>query len=206
MPLRRRTMELLAQHGVERTVDIAIDERPKAWRQIGSLQAQWRIVQVAQADKFDELAAHGGVKELSYAAGRLGIARVHGARGGLHTLTLHLCRVARKHQVVLVERRRVGHKGATPALGANQALIDEHLKGMAHGAARQPRFAHELHLGRQLVSTGVGAGGDAVAQRTRQTLVLGQVLFRRSAHANNLYLTCMLTKPSMYPTLQQNRC
>ena len=117
-------MEFLAQRGVERTVDIAIDERPKAWRQIGGFQAQRRIVQVTQADKFDELAAHGGVKELSYAAGRLGKARVHGARGGLHALALDLCRVARKHQVVLVERWRVGHKGATSALGAHQALVN----------------------------------------------------------------------------------
>ena len=124
MPLRRCAMELLSQRGVERTVDIAIDERPKAWRQIGGLQTQRRIVQVAQANKFDELAAHGGVKELSYAAARLGKTRVHRARGGLHALTLYLCRVARKHQVVLVERGRVGHKGATSALGAHQALVN----------------------------------------------------------------------------------
>ena len=124
MPLRRRTMELLAQRGVERTVDIAIDERPKAWRQIGGLQAQRRVVQVAQADKFDKLAARGGVKELSYAAGRLGKARVHRARGGLHALAFDLLGIARKHQVVLVERGRVGHKGATSALGAHQALVN----------------------------------------------------------------------------------
>ena len=124
VPLCRRAMEFLAQRGVERTVDIAIDERPKAWRQIGGLQTQRRIVQVAQADKFDELAAHGSVKELGYAAGRLGKARVHGARGGLHALTLDLCRIARKHQVVLVERGRVGHKGAASALGAHQALVN----------------------------------------------------------------------------------
>ena len=171
-------MELLSQRGVERTVDIAIDERLEAWRQVGGLQAQRRVVQVAQADKFDELAAHGGVKELSYAAGRLGKARVHGARGGLHALAFDLCRIARKHQVVLVECRRVGHKGTTSALGANQALVNEHLKGMAHGAARQPRFVHELHLGRQLVSACVDAGGDAVTQHARQALVLAQFLFR----------------------------
>ena len=116
-------MEFLAQRGVERTVDIAIDERAKAWRQIGGLQAQRRIVQVTQADKFDKLAAHGSVKELGHAAHCFGKARVHRARGGLHALTLYLCRVARKHQVVLVERGRVGHKGATPALGAHQALV-----------------------------------------------------------------------------------
>ena len=171
-------MELLSQRGVERTIDIAIDERLEAWRQVGGLQAQWRVVQVAQADKFDELAAHGGVKELSYAAGRLGKARVHGARGGLHALAFDLCRIARKHQVVLVECRRVGHKGTTSALGANQALVNEHLKGMAHGAARQPRFVHELHLGRQLVFACVDAGGDAVTQHARQALVLAQFLFR----------------------------
>ena len=193
-------MELLSQRGVERTVNIAIDERLEAWRQVGGLQAQRRVVQVAQADKFDELAAHGGVKELSYVAGRLGKARVHGARGGLHALAFDLLGIARKHQVVLVERGRVGHKGATPALGAHQALINEHLKGVAHGAARQPRFVHKLHLGRQLVSACVDAGGDAVAKRTRQALVLGQFLFRRSVHAINLYLTCMLTEQSMYPT------
>ena len=117
-------MEFLAQRGVERTVDIAIDERPKAWRQIGGLQTQRRIVQVAQADKFDELAAHGSVKELGHAARCLGKARVHRARGGLHSLTLDLCRVARKHQVVLMQCRRVGHKGATSALGAHQALVN----------------------------------------------------------------------------------
>ena len=77
-----------------------------------------------------------------------------------------------------MERRRVGHKGAAPALGSNQTLINEHLKGVAHGAARQPRFVHEFHLGRQLVSARVGAGGDAVAKRTRQALVLAQFLFR----------------------------
>ena len=77
-----------------------------------------------------------------------------------------------------MERGRVGHKGATPALGAHQALINENLKGVAHGAARQPRFVHELHLGRQLVSACVDAGGDAVAKRTRQALVLAQFLFR----------------------------
>ena len=77
-----------------------------------------------------------------------------------------------------MERGRVGHKGTTSALGANQALINEHLKGMAHGAARQPRFVHEFHLGRQLVSARVGAGGDAVAQHARQALVLAQFLFR----------------------------
>ena len=200
MPLRRRTMELLAQRGVERTVDIAIDERPKAWRQIGGLQAQWRIVQVTQADKFDKLAAHASVKELGHAAHCFGKARVHRARGGLHTLAFDLLGIARKHQVFLVERRRVSHKGAASALGANQALVNKHLKRVTHSAARQARFAHELHLGRQLVSARVDAGGDAITQRTRQTLVLGQVLFRRSAHANNLYLTCMLTEPSMYPT------
>ena len=90
-------MELLSQRGVERTVDIAIDERLEAWRQVGGLQAQWRIVQITQTDKFDELAAHGGVKELSYAAGRLGKARVHGACGGLHALTFDLLGIARKH-------------------------------------------------------------------------------------------------------------
>ena len=57
-----------------------------------------------------------------------------------------------------MERGRVGHKGAAPALGSNQTLINEHLKGMAYGAARQPRFVHEFHLGRQLVSARVGAG------------------------------------------------
>ena len=91
-----------------------------------------------------------------------------------------------------MQRRRVGHKGTAPALGAYQALINEHLKGMAHGATRQTRFVHEFHLGRQFVSARVGAGGDAVAQHARQTLVLGQFLFRRSAHTINLYLTCML--------------
>ena len=178
MPLCRRAMEFLAQRGVERTVDIAVDERLEAWRQVGGLQAQRRIVQITQADKFDELAAHGDIEELGRIARGLGKARVHRARGGLHTLTLDLCRVARKHQVVLVERRRVGHKGATPALGAHQALINEHLKGVAYGAARQPRFVHEFHLGRQLVSACIGAGGDAVAQHARQALVLGQSLFR----------------------------
>ena len=184
-------MEFLTQRGVERTVDIAIDERLKAWRQIGGLQAQRRIVQITQADKFDELAAHGDIKKPGHIARGLGKARVHRARGGLHALTLDLCRIARKHQVVFVERRRVGHKGATPALGAHQTLIDEHLKGMAHGAARQPRFVHEFHFGRQLVSACVGAGGNAVAQHARQALVLGQFLSRRSVHAINLYLTCM---------------
>ena len=77
-----------------------------------------------------------------------------------------------------MKRRRVGHKGTAPTLGANQALIDEHLKRVAHGAARQARFVHELHLGRQLVSACVDAGGDAVAKRTRQALVLAQFLFR----------------------------
>lgn len=77
-----------------------------------------------------------------------------------------------------MERRRVGHKGATPALGAHQTLVNEHLKGVAYGAARQLRFVHEFHLGRQLVSARVGAGGDAVAQHARQALVLGQSLFR----------------------------
>ena len=170
-------MELLAQRGVERTVDIAIDERPKAWRQIGGLQAQWRIVQVTQADKFDKLAAHASVKELGHAAHCFGKARVHRARGGLHALAFDLLGIARKHQVVLVERRCVGHKGAAPALGSNQALVNKHLKGMAHGAARQARFVHEFHLGRQFISAGVGAGGNAVAKRCRQTLVLGQILF-----------------------------
>ena len=178
MPLRRRTMELLAQRGVERTVDIAIDERLKAWRQIGGLQAQRCFVQIAQADELDEFAAHGGIEKLGHVAGGLGKARVHRARGGLHALTLDLRCVARKHQVVLVERRRVGHKGAASALGANQAFVNKHLKGMAHGAARQPRFVHELHFGRQLVSAGVDAGSDAVAKCGRQTLVLGQFLFR----------------------------
>ena len=193
-------MELLAQRGVERSVDIAIDERLKAWRKIGGLQAQRGVVQIAQADKLDELAAHASVKELGHAAHCFGKARVHRARGGLHTLAFDLLGIARKHQVVLVERRRVGHKGAASALGANQALVNKHLKGMAHGAARQTRFVHEFHLGRQFVSARVGAGGDAVAQHARQALVLGQFLFRRSIHAINLYLTCILTEPSMYPT------
>ena len=117
-------MEFLAQRRVERPVEVAIDERPKARWQIGGFQAQWCIVQITQADKFDELAAHGGIKELSYAAGRLGKARVHGARGGLHALAFDLLGIARKHQVVLVERRCVGHKGAAPALGAHQALVN----------------------------------------------------------------------------------
>ena len=71
MPLRRRTMELLAQRGVERTVDIAIDERLKAWRQIGGLQAQRCFVQIAQADELDEFAAHGGIEKLGHVAGGL---------------------------------------------------------------------------------------------------------------------------------------
>ena len=191
MSLCWRAMEFLAQRRVERTVDIAVDERLEAWRQVGGLQAQRRIVQITQADKFDELAAHGGIKELSYAAARLGKARVHRARGGLHALAFDLLGIARKHQVVFVERGRVGHKGAAPALGAHQALINEYLKGVAHGAARQPRFVHEFHLGRQLVFARVDAGGDAVTQHARQALVLGQFLFRRSFHAINLYLTCM---------------
>ena len=124
MPLRRRTMELLAQRGVERTVDIAIDERLKAWRQIGGLQAQRCFVQIAQADELDEFAAHGGIEKLGHVAGGLGKARVHRARGGLHALAFDLLGIARKHQVVLVERGRVGHKGATSALGAHQALVN----------------------------------------------------------------------------------
>lgn len=97
-----------------------------------------------------------------------------------------------------MERGRVSHKGAAPALGANQALVNKHLKGMAHGAARQPRFVHELHFGRQLVSACVGAGGDAVTQRTRQALVLGQFPLDRNAHTANLYPTFIPNQSSMY--------
>ena len=42
---------------------------------------------------------------------------------------------------VLVERGRVGHKGATPALGAHQALINENLKGCLLYTSRWPRAA-----------------------------------------------------------------
>ena len=205
MALGRRAMELLAQCGVERPVDVAVDERPKARRQIRGFQAERHVVQIAQADELDELAAHGGVEELGYAARCLGKARVHRARGGLHALALDLLGVTREHQVVLVHLGRVGHKGAASALGAHQTLIHQYLKRMAHGTAREPRPVHELHLGWQLVSACVDASGDAVAQRARQALVLGQVLFRRSAHATNLYLTCMLTEPSMYLIREQNR-
>lgn len=97
-----------------------------------------------------------------------------------------------------MERRRVGHKGATPALGAHQALINEHLKGVAYGAARQPRFVHEFHVGRQFVSACVDAGGDAVTQHARQALVLGQFPLDRNAHTANLYPTFMPNQSSKH--------